>query len=101
MNICLTYVKLVIMKILSDKKFFSVSEAASIIGVSRVTVFLWIKKGIILAEKVGRNYVISHDELLKHIDRRPINEEEKKQVKAALDRAILDYGETIKMLGNE
>lgn len=56
------------MKLLNNKNFFSVAEAASVIGVSRVSVFLWIKNGRIKAERVGRNYIISHDELLKHVE---------------------------------
>ncbi len=85
----------------TNEKFFSISEAAHIIGVSRVTVFLWIKKGLLQAQKVGRNYIITNKELLKHLKNRPINEKEKKYIKEGLEKALQDFGETIRMLGKE
>lgn len=85
----------------NNEKFISVSEAAHVIGVSRVTVFLWIKKGLIQAQKVGRNYIIPYQEILKHVENRPINEQEKMRIKEGLEKALHDFGETIRMLGKE
>jgi len=40
------------------KAFYSVSEAAELIGVSRPTVQYWIKQNKLKATKVGRTWVI-------------------------------------------
>jgi len=41
-----------------NKKFYTTTELAKIIGISRVAVFNKIKKGEIKAQKMGRNFVI-------------------------------------------
>ncbi len=89
------------MESLHGKNYFSTSEIANILNVTRVTVFRWIKDGIITADKIGRNYAISHKELMKHVETRPINEEDKIEVKHLVEKVIKDYGETIRMLGRE
>ena len=45
--------------------FVSTSEAAKILGVSRIAVFNKIKSGKIPATKVGRNFVIRKSDVLK------------------------------------
>jgi len=85
----------------NGKNYFSVPEASEILGVSRGTVFNWIKKGTVKAEKVGRNFAISHDELIKHLDKRPLSEEEREQIRQTVDRAIKQYGETLRRLSRE
>lgn len=80
---------------------FTTSQVADILGVTRITIFRWIKEGTIAAKKVGRNYLITHDELLKHVEKRPLTEAEKVEIKSLVERAVTDYGETIRMLGRE
>jgi excisionase family DNA binding protein len=47
------------------KEFYSTGEVAQILNLSRVSVFNRIKTGKIKATKVGRNFIVSHEELLK------------------------------------
>lgn len=89
------------MELLHGKNLFSTSEVAGILNVTRVTVFRWIKDGSLKAKKIGRNYVIDHEELIKHLDSRPLTEEGREQIKQLVDKAVKDYGETIRMLGRE
>lgn len=83
------------------KNFLSTSQVAELLGVSRVTIFRWIKEGTMKAEKVGRNYVIAHDEFMKHLGKQPLNDVQKGEIKNLVDKAMIDYGETIRMLGRE
>ncbi len=89
------------MESLHGQNYFSTSEVAKILDVTRVTVFRWIKDGSIKAHKIGRNYVIPHEEVIKHLDTRPLTEIDKQEIKALVDKTIKDYGETIRMLGRE
>ena len=89
------------MESLHGKNFFSTAEVAKILNVTRVTVFRWIKDGSIKANKIGRNYVIPHEEIIKHLDARPLTEGDKEEIKSLVERTIKDYGETIRMLGRE
>lgn len=43
-----------------NQKYYSTSEVANIMHMTRVGVFKRIKNGKIKAEKVGRNYVVAH-----------------------------------------
>jgi len=52
------------------EKYFSTMQVAKILGVSRIAIFKKIQSGSIKAMKVGRNYLISKDELLPLIKKR-------------------------------
>jgi len=47
-------------------KLYSTPEVAKILGISRIAVFKKIKSGKLEAVKVGKGYIISKDELMKH-----------------------------------
>ena len=49
------------------KEYFSTSELAHLLGVSRVAIFKKIQSGKIKAFKVGRNYVVPAEEFLSAI----------------------------------
>ncbi len=84
------------------KIFFSSTEVAKLLNISRISVFNKIKKGIIKAEKVGRNYIISQKEvecLLK--DNEDLTKKDRLEIGNAVERAIKEYGQAIRMLGKE
>ncbi|TSC90884.1 MAG: hypothetical protein CEN92_353 [Candidatus Berkelbacteria bacterium Licking1014_96] len=83
-----------------DKKFYSVPEVAKILGVSRIAIFKKIKKGEIKAERIGRNYAIESSELARIFGKK-INAQDKKELDKAISRVFKDYGETLRLLGDE
>jgi excisionase family DNA binding protein len=83
------------------QKLFTTSQVANVLGVSRITIFRWIKDGTIAALRIGRNYFISEEELQKHIAARPLSDTDKSSIQKLVDKVIIDYGETIRMLGRE
>lgn len=89
-----------------DKKviYISVPELAKMLGISRVAVFNKIKKGQIIAEKIGRSYAISMEEVhdIIHGSKPTVLTEEKKgEIKKAVAKVVEEYGETLKLLGKE
>ncbi len=70
------------------------------LGVSRITVYNWVKKGIIPAAKAGRNYIIT-DETLNDVFGRGMTQEKKRRIEAAVERTVREYGEVLKRLGRE
>lgn len=80
--------------------FFTTSEAAKILGISRVAVFNRIKRGTMHAEKIGRNFAIPKEELESNLGR-DISEEEKRILEAGVRKVIEEYGETLQRLGKE
>ncbi len=82
------------------KNYFTVSELATLLQISRVSVLKKITKGQIKAEKVGRNYIILKKDLVGVINQE-LSEKMKGEIKNAVARVLAEYGETIKMLGKE
>ena len=80
-------------------KLLSVQEVADILGISRIAVFNKIKKGEIPAQKVGKAYVISRDELT-FIKDKEVSEGQKSVIEKAVNKTVSDYGETSKLLKN-
>jgi excisionase family DNA binding protein len=80
-------------------RLISTTEAAKILGISRVSVFKKIKSGEIKAEKIGRNFAVDKVQLIGNINQ-PDNDR-KKEIVIAVSEVLKDYGEVIKRLGKE
>ncbi len=78
----------------------STSEVAKILRINRVNVFKKIKSGRIKAQKIGRNYVIPKEEVLKALGL-IIGEKSKTEIDAIIKRVVKEYGEVFKKLGKE
>ncbi len=83
-----------------NKKQYSAPEVANILGVSRITVFNRIRSGKIKAEKIGRNYIISYDDLLEALGK-SIGKQKREDIEKALDEASKQYREVFKKLSEE
>ncbi len=83
-----------------DKEFFSTTELAKLIGISRVAVFKKIKKGEIKAVRVGGNYIVSKKDLPLSL-RQSLNNREKEAIEKAVRKTVREYGETLRLLGRE
>lgn len=80
--------------------FVSTSEAAKILGISRIAVFNKIKRGRIEAIKVGRNFIIRKRDVLKAAGEL-LTSGQKRKINRAVEKAIKQYGEVFKRLGEE
>jgi excisionase family DNA binding protein len=80
--------------------FVSTSEAAKILGVSRIAVFNKIKLGKIEATKVGRNFVIRKRDVLK-ASGELLTSGQKRKINKAVEKATKQYGDAFKRLGQE
>jgi len=81
-----------------NKEFFSTAEVAKILGISRVAVFNKIKNGQIKAIKIGRAFAVSVDDL-PVLTGKVLNETTRKEIKAAVDKTIKEYRQTLELLG--
>ncbi len=88
-----------------DKKqstsiYISTSEAADILGISRVAVHKRIKKGQLPARLIGHSYLIPR----RAVGRFAMEElpaKIKEEVAKGVDKVLKEYGETLKLLGKE
>ena len=80
--------------------FVSTSEAAKILGISRVAVFNKIKSGKIEGTKIGRNFVIRKRDVLRTAGDL-LTSGQKKKINRAVEKATRQYAEVFKRLGRE
>ncbi len=84
----------------NEKEFFSTTEVAKILGISRTAILKKITSGQLKAQKIGHNYVVRIDDLpIKHGGK--LTEEKKEIIDAAISKTVKDYGEALKLLGRE
>lgn len=81
------------------KKLLSTSQVAEILGISRIAVHKRIKTGKLKATKVGRNYVINYSDL--PMTEKPLTNEQKEIIHTVVNKVIDEYGETLRLLGEE
>ena len=82
------------------KKLLSTTETAKLLGISRIAVFKKIKAGEIKAKRVGRNFVI-HKKDLPDILGTVLSEKKKRDIASAVEKVVKEYGETLRLLGQE
>lgn len=85
---------------MKEKEYFTTSELAKILGISRIAVFKKIKAGQIKARKIGRNFAIPKEEF-DVILGRSLTLDQKKEIDAGIKKVIKEYSRTLELLGNE
>lgn len=82
-----------------EKDYLTPTQAAKILGISRMQVVRKIHKGEIKAKRVGRNFIIPKKTLSPVL--MSSSEEKLKQVDKGVERVVREYGEVLKRLGKE
>lgn len=82
------------------KPYFSTTEVACILHISRVAVHKKIKTGNLSAQKVGRNYIIAK-ERVRELLGTSISEIQKSNIEAAVKKAVAEYRVAFRRLGEE
>lgn len=77
--------------------FISAAQAAKILGISKVALINHIKSKKISATKVGNSYIIDSDEL-PMISKKEVSDNQKLEIEKAVDKTILEYSETLRLL---
>ncbi|OHB18863.1 MAG: hypothetical protein A2854_03360 [Parcubacteria group bacterium RIFCSPHIGHO2_01_FULL_56_18] len=83
-----------------SKQYFSTSDVAKIMGISRIAVFKKIKNGQIKAEKIGRNYVVSKINLENALGT-SVSVEQKTEIQNIVKKAVREYNVAFRRLGKE
>lgn len=83
-----------------EKGFLSTTEIAKLLSISRVAVFKKIKSGEIKAKKIGRNFVIDKKDIPSLLNQ-TLSQNKKNLIEEAVKKTVREYGETLKLLGQE
>ena len=70
------------------------------LGISRVAVFKKIKSGAIEARKIGRNFAVDR-KALPEVLGAVLRKSKKQEIERAVKKTVKEYGETLKLLGQE
>lgn len=81
-------------------EFFTITELARALGISRVAVFKRIKAKQLKAQKIGRSYIIRKADLPMEFGGE-LTEEKKQMIAKAVRKTVQEYGEALRMLGKE
>lgn len=85
---------------MKNKDVMTVSQLAEILGISRVAVFKKIKKGEIKAIKVGRIYIIPVKSISQALGT-TMSDAQRHSVERAVRKAVNEYSDVLKWLGND
>ena len=85
---------------MENKEFITTTELAKILGISRIAVFKRIKRGQIKAIRVGRNFIIPKDSLPEVLGQ-VLSKKNKSEIETAVKKTVREYGQTLRLLGNE
>ncbi|MCD6539724.1 MAG: helix-turn-helix domain-containing protein [Candidatus Omnitrophica bacterium] len=83
-----------------EVEYITIPQLAQILGVSRIAVYKKVKKGKIKAIKIGRNYLIPKEYILRILGK-TLQEEERHQIDKAIKKTVEEYGEVLRLLGRE
>jgi excisionase family DNA binding protein len=81
------------------KEYLTTTQAAEILGISRMHMLRKVKSGEIKAVKIGRNFLIDKGELspiFKHA-----TAQELKTIDQGVEKVVREYGDVLKKLGKE
>jgi len=82
-----------------NEKYITIPQLAELLGLSRIEVYRRVRKGRIKAEKIGRMYVIE-DKEVSHILGKKLTAKDKGQIEKAVKKAVKEYGEVLRKLGD-
>lgn len=83
-----------------DIEYITIPELAKILGRSRIAVYKKVKNGEIKARKIGRNYFIRKS-YVESILGKALEDEQKQLINDAIKKTVKEYGETLKLLGED
>jgi len=82
---------------MESEKYISIAQLAKILGISRIAVYKRVKKGQIEAIRIGKVYAISAS----NISGKNLTQKSKNNIVEAVKKTVYEYGEALKMLGDE
>jgi len=85
---------------MKSSNFISIAELAKLLGISRIAVYKKVKKGYIKAQKIGRSFAIPR-KCVADIMGTKLKPSHKSIIAKAVKKTVREYGETLRLLGNE
>ena len=85
---------------MKNEDYLSIPQLAKILGLSRIAVYRKVKRGEIKAIRIGKIFAISKNTLAGILGK-TLKEEAKSKIDRAVKKTVREYGEVLRLLGNE
>jgi excisionase family DNA binding protein len=83
-----------------NKDFITVTELASMLGITRDAIHKRIKHGQIQVKRIGNVFVIPASEY-EGLVSKELTQKDKTEIENGVTKTVKEYGETLKLLGKE
>ena len=83
------------------EEYLTIPQLAKIMGISRIAVYKKVTAGLIKAKRIGRTYAIPKSAVPQIASNAPLAPRAKKEIERSVKKTVKEYGETLKLLGNE
>ena len=83
-----------------NTNLMTIPELAVLLGVSRISVYNWVRKGWLPAVRVGRNYAIRRADARRLLSPE-LTKADKTRIEEAVSAVAAQYGEVLEWLSRE
>ncbi|HPC88598.1 MAG TPA: helix-turn-helix domain-containing protein [Candidatus Saccharicenans sp.] len=85
---------------MEKNEFMTIPQLARLLGLSRIAVYNKVKSGEIKAVRIGRTYAINTKDIADILGK-TLTKKSKEEINQAIKKTIDEYGEVLRLLGQE
>ncbi len=85
---------------MEKSEFITIPQLARLLGLSRIAVYNKVKSGEIKAVRIGRTYAINTKDIADILGK-TLTKKSKEEIDQAIKKTIDEYGEVLRLLGQE
>jgi len=85
---------------MEKNEFMTIPQLARLLGLSRITVYNKVKSGEIKAVRIGRTYAINTKDVADILGK-TLTRKSKEEIDQAIKKTVDEYGEVLRLLGQE
>ena len=85
---------------MEKSEFITIPQLARLLGLSRIAVYNKVKSGEIKAVRIGRTYAINTKDIADILGK-TLTQKSKEEIDQAIKKTIDEYGEVLRLLGQE
>lgn len=85
---------------MEKNEFMTIPQLARLLGLSRIAVYNKVKSEEIKAVRIGRNYAINTKDIADILGK-TLTKKSKEEINQAIKKTIDEYGEVLRLLGQE
>lgn len=86
---------------IDQEQLYTTSDIAKMLGVTRQTVFNWIKNKIITGQLMGGSFIVKGEDLYTFIHPDEVTDQKKQIIENIVTKVVDEYGEALRKLGKE